>query len=229
MERGFQRLDRFRERRARLIEQLRAGGIDDLAVLHAFDTVPRHLFVPDYFRARAYLDEALLIGHGQTISKPSTHALYLEALNLQGHERVLEIGTGSGFQTALLARLAGQVCSIERHPELAAAARIRIEELGMSNVAFRAGDGSFGWPSLAPFDAVLVTACAPDVPQPLLEQLTARGRLLIPIGTADRQELHVITRSESGETEDRIIAQVNFVAMQGESGQPTIEERVVKR
>lgn len=207
-----------RERRRRLIERLRELGVRDLAVLQAFDAVPRHLFVPQAFEARAYADEALPIGAGQTVSRPSTHALYLQALALKGDERVLEIGTGSGFQTALLATLCRQVFSIERVHELAAAARARIEALGFTNVAIRSGDGSYGWRKYAPFDAILVTAAAREAPAPLVEQLRVGGRLLIPIGEERAQRLHRVVRTGESTVEDEVIADVRFVPMRGLGG-----------
>ncbi len=222
----FRGVDRFRDRRTKLIERLRSAGIQDLAVLHAFDQVPRHLFVPEYFLARAYNDEALPIGQGQTISRPSTHALYLEALELRGGERVLEIGTGSGFQTALLSHLATQVFSIDHVPELALAARAKIEALGISNVAVRAGDGTFGWRRYAPFDAILVTACAAEIPGSLIDQLARGGRMLVPIGTDRSQDLHKLVKTRAGDVVDKIIAHVSFVAMRGAGGRAGLEERV---
>ncbi|UCC49981.1 MAG: protein-L-isoaspartate(D-aspartate) O-methyltransferase [Gemmatimonadota bacterium] len=216
------------ERRRQLIEQLRASGIRDLTVLHAFDRVPRHLFVPEAFEARAYLDEALPLGHGQTISRPSTHALYLQALRLEGDERLLEIGTGSGFQTALLATLCRQVFSIERVPELAARARARIEALGFTNVVIRAGDGSHGWRRYSPYDGILVTAGAKEVPSPLLRQLRVGGQLLIPIGDRQSQELHRIVRSGEETMEDEVIARVRFVALHGLGGLEVQDEQVSK-
>jgi protein-L-isoaspartate(D-aspartate) O-methyltransferase len=201
-----------------LIERLREAGVRDLAVLHAFEAVPRHLFVPATFEARAYADEALPIGHGQTISKPSTHALYLQVLALTGDERLLEIGTGSGFQTALLASLCRQVFSIERVPELAAAARARIEALGFTNVVIRGGDGSYGWRKYSPFDAILVTAGAREIPRPLLEQLRIGGQLLIPIGRGEWQQLHRVVRTGEETVEDRVIARVRFVPLHGLGG-----------
>ncbi|MGD8867349.1 MAG: protein-L-isoaspartate(D-aspartate) O-methyltransferase [Gemmatimonadales bacterium] len=213
-----------RERRRQLIEKLRQAGVRDLAVLHAFDRVPRHLFVPDVFEARAYADEALPLGHGQTISRPSTHALFLQSLGLQGDERVLEIGTGSGFQTALLAVLCRQVFSIERLPQLAAAARARIEALGFSNVAVRAGDGTYGWRRYSPYDAILVGAGAREIPDPLIEQLAAGGQLLIPLGERSAQKLHRIVRTKQGSVEDAVIADVRFVALYGLGGLENSEE-----
>jgi protein-L-isoaspartate(D-aspartate) O-methyltransferase len=205
-------------RRRRLIEQLREVGVNDLAVLHAFDRVPRHLFVPEMFEARAYADEALPLGHGQTISRPSTHALYLKALGLKGDERLLEIGTGSGFQTALLATLCQQVFSIEKVPQLAAAARDRIEALGFTNVAVRASDGSYGWRAYSPYDAILVAAGASEIPKPLVDQLRSGGQLLIPLGDSEAQELHRIVKTGEDSFDDEVIAQVRFVALRGLGG-----------
>lgn len=207
-----------RDRRRRLIEALRAAGIGDLAVLHAFDAIPRHLFVPERFEARAYADEALPLGHGQTISRPSTHALYLQALALTGEERLLEIGTGSGYQTALLATLCRQVFSIERVPKLALAARARIESLGITNVAIRAGDGSYGWHRYAPYDAILVTAGAREIPKPLVEQLGVGGRMLIPLGDDRAQKLHRVKKRPDGALESEAIANVRFVGLHGVGG-----------
>lgn len=217
-------LNVHRERRHRLIERLREAGITDLAVLHAFDRIPRHLFVPRHFEARAYADEALPLGHGQTISRPSTHALYLQALELQGEERVLEIGTGSGYQTALVSTLCRQVFSVERVAELAVAARDRIESLGIANVAVRVSDGSYGWRRYAPYDAILVTAGAREIPQPLVEQLGASGRLLIPLGDERAQKLHRIRKDPDGSLEDETIADVRFVAFRGPGGLDTGED-----
>lgn len=211
-------LGAHQERRRQMIEKLRDAGVRDLAVLHAFDQVPRHMFVPDVFEARAYADEAFPLGHGQTISRPSTHALYLQSLKLEGDERILEIGTGSGFQTALLATLARQVFSIERVPELAAAARARIEALGFTNVAIRAGDGTYGWRSYSPFDAILVAAGARQIPDPLVEQLAMGGQLLIPIGERESQQLHRIVRTDEGVVKDEVLADVRFVALHGLGG-----------
>jgi protein-L-isoaspartate(D-aspartate) O-methyltransferase len=214
------------EQRRQLVERLRAAGTRDLTVLQAFDQVPRHLFVPEVFESRAYADEALPLSHGQTISRPSTHALYLEALQLEGDERLLEIGTGSGYQTALLATLCQQVFSIERIPELAAAARARIEALGFTNVVIRAGDGTYGWRRYSPFDAILVTAGAREVPKPLVEQLHVGGRLLIPLGDRDTQQLHRIVRRDDQTSDDEVIAQVKFVRLHGLGGlEPENDER----
>lgn len=207
----------YHRQRRRLVEGLREAGVSDLAVLHAFDAIPRHRFIPEGVRHRAYEDAALPIGHGQTISRPSVHALHLELVELQGDERVLEVGTGSGFQTALLARLAGDVYSIERVAELAERAHRTLEELGVVNVAVRTGDGTRGWPSAAPFDVILVGAAAPEVPRALREQLAVEGRLLVPVGRDDEQELLRVVRTGEGWTEERVDA-ARFVPLLGEDG-----------
>lgn len=207
----------YRRSRRRLVELLRASGIEDLAVLHAFDAVPRHLFVPEAVRHRAYEDVALPLGHGQTISRPLSHALHLQLARLDGTERVLEIGSGSGFQTALLARLVQQVCSIEVIPELAARAQAQLEMLQIDNVELRTGDGSTGWPERAPFDAILVGAAAPVVPVPLREQLSEGGRLLIPIGNENGQRLLLVERKGEEWTETEVES-ARFVPLVGEEG-----------
>src|SRR6476660_9657092 len=155
---------------------------------------PRHLFVPTGLRHKAYEDSPLPIGSGQTISQPSIHAKYLELLKLTGKERVLEIGTGSGYQTVLLARLVAQVFSIERIPALMQMARDAIQREGVRNVSLLLGDGTVGWREYAPYDAILVGAGAPSVPQPLLEQLAEGGRLLVPVGDRTEQKLVVAQR-----------------------------------
>jgi protein-L-isoaspartate(D-aspartate) O-methyltransferase len=200
-----------------LVEALQEGGIRDLAVLHAFDEVPRHIFVPTGMRHRAYEDSALPIGQGQTISQPSMHARYLELLRLTGNEKVLEIGTGSGYQTALLAHLASQVFTIERVAPLLERARDAIRQTGARNVSVLVGDGTLGWRDYGPYDAILVTAGAPEVPRPLAEQLAEGGRLLIPLGGREEQMLTLITkRGEALETRD--IAPARFVPLIGTFG-----------
>lgn len=207
----------YRRDRRRLVEELRVGGIDDLAVLHAFDAVPRHLFVPEGVRHRAYEDVALPLGHGQTISRPAVHALYLSLAGLEGDERVLEVGTGSGYQTALLARLCGAVYSVERVPELAERAHRTLSELEVENVSVRIGDGSRGWPEEAPFDVILVGAAAPDVPEALPRQLGGGGKLLVPVGGERDQELIRLVRRE-GEWEEETVDRARFVPLLGEDG-----------
>jgi protein-L-isoaspartate(D-aspartate) O-methyltransferase len=203
--------------RRRLIEELQAKGIHDLAVLKAFDEVPRHVFVPSGVRHRAYEDTPLPIGHGQTISQPYVHAKYLELLALSGSEKVLEIGTGSGFQSALLTKLAGQVFSIERIPALAEEARAALRECGIDRVVQRVGDGTLGWPEQAPFDAILVGAASPSVPQPLVDQLAMDGQLLIPVGGREEQTLLRLRRTAQG-IERTAIDAMRFVPLIGEHG-----------
>src|SRR4051812_34233072 len=166
----------FRGARQRLVETLREKGIRDLSVLRAIEQTPRHAFVPTGLRHRAYEDAPLPIGNGQTISQPWVHARYLELLELNGKERVLEIGTGSGYLTVLLAHLVAQVFSIERIPALLSQAREMIKQSGVNNVSLLQGDGSVGWREYAPYDAILVGAGAPALPQPLVDQLAEGGR-----------------------------------------------------
>jgi len=190
--------DASRASRARLAEAVRRRGVTDAAVLGAVADVPRHLFVPHALLARAYDDAALPIGHGQNISQPSTQARCLEALRIGPSDRVLEIGTGSGYQTALLARLAAQVFSVERVPQLAEQARAAILAAGIANVSILMGDGTLGWRDYAPYDAIVVAAASPDVPQPLLDQLAPRGRMLLPLGERRDQVLTLVRRSAGG-------------------------------
>lgn len=204
----------FKGVRRRLVENLQQNGIRDLAVLHAIDETPRHLFVPTGVRHRAYEDSALPIGSGQTISQPSIHARYLELLKLTGEEKVLEIGTGSGYQTALLSKLAAQVFSIERIPALLDRAREILQQIGVRNVSFLLGDGTLGWRQYAPYDAILVGAGAPEVPETYKEQLAEGGRLLIPIGDMDEQTLFMYTR-RGDKLEEQEIAPVRFVPLLG--------------
>lgn len=203
--------------RRRLIEELQRKGIRDLAVLKAFDEVPRHEFVPTGLRHRAYEDSPLPIGQGQTISQPWVHAKYLELLALTGRERVLEVGTGSGFQSALLTKLAGQVFSIERITALAEQARESLKRCGIEHVIQRVGDGTLGWPEYAPYDAILVGAASPDVPQPLLDQLAPGGQLLIPVGDRETQQLMRIRRTDEG-FERLTLDAMRFVPLIGAHG-----------
>ncbi len=203
--------------RTRLIEELRGKGVRDISVLRALDLTPRHLFVPTGVRHRAYEDTPLPIGNSQTISQPSVHARYLETLALKGTERVLEIGTGSGYQTVLLAHLAAQVFSVERIKPLLDNAREAIKLCEVSNVSLLLGDGTYGWKAFAPYDAILVGAASPDVPQPLLDQLAENGRLLVPVGTKEEQQLLLITRK--GDTFKReTLTPVRFVPLVGDHG-----------
>lgn len=208
---------RFERQRRDLIEKIRERGISDLEVLRAFDQVPRHLFVPAAVQHRAYEDAALPIGFAQTASQPSIQALYLELLQPGPNDRVLEIGTGSGYQTALLAALAGNVYSVERIRELSVRARRVLDELRISNVALLVGDGTIGWSKFAPYDAILVAAGAPAAPKALLDQLALGGRLLIPIGDRKEQQLTLFRRTETG-IESEQVARCLFVPLIGRFG-----------
>ena len=207
----------MRGSRRRLVEALREKGITDLAVLRAVEQTPRHLFVPTGVRHRAYEDSALPIGNGQTISQPSIHARYLEILHLTGREKVLEVGTGSGYQTVLLAHLAAQVFSIERIAPLMQSARENIARAGVRNVSLLVGDGTLGWREYAPYDAILVGAGSPSVPQPLIDQLAEGGRLLIPLGGQDVQTLAVLTRNQGTIIREDVLP-VRFVPLLGQHG-----------
>lgn len=210
----------FRGARLRLVEELRGKGIRDLSVLRAFEKVPRHQFVPSGIRHRAYDDSPLPIGNGQTISQPFIHAHYLELLGLKGTEKVLEVGTGTGYQTALLSHLVPQVFSIERIAALSAQALANMEKLGLNNVSLLVGDGTIGWATYAPFDAILVSAGSPSVPAPLIEQLADGGRMLVPVGDRETQHLMIYTRR--GERIDkREVAPVRFVPLIGSHGWET--------
>jgi protein-L-isoaspartate(D-aspartate) O-methyltransferase len=204
--------------RARMVEeQLKGRGITDARVLAAFLKVPRHQFVPPELEREAYADRPLPIGGGQTISQPYMVALMTSRLRLQGHERVLEIGTGSGYQTAILAELALEVFSVERLPELLAAAKTRLDALGCLNVHVTPGNGSLGWPEQAPYDAIIVTAAAPDIPPPLLEQLAEGGRIVLPVGGPASQTL-VEAEKRRGAVRRLEIAGCVFVPLVGQHG-----------
>lgn len=203
--------------RALLVETLREKGIRDLAVLHAVSTVPRHLFVPASALHRAYEDSALPIGAGQTISQPYVQARSLELLRLRGTDRVLEVGAGSGYQTALLASLASTVLAVERIAELARSARDALAEAGINNASVVVGDGTLGWRAYAPYDAIVVAAASPSVPAPLIEQLADGGRIVIPLGNQDQQVLTLVEK-EGGEVRTTTISDVRFVPLLGEFG-----------
>ncbi len=181
-----------RERERMVAEHLVKRGIADPRVLEAMGRTPRHLFVDAALRDKAYADYPLPIGDAQTISQPFMVARMTELLRLTGKEKVLEIGTGSGYQAAVLSRLAARVCTVERIPKLAARARQTLEAIGASNVWVRTANGTFGWPDEAPFDRIVVTAGGPSVPPPLLEQLADGGRMVIPVGSADSQRLQIV-------------------------------------
>jgi protein-L-isoaspartate(D-aspartate) O-methyltransferase len=203
--------------RSQLVETLQRKGIRDLAVLRAIGMVPRHLFVPESVRHRAYDDAALPIGGGQTISQPWVQARYLELAALTGRERVLEVGAGSGYQTALLALLADAVFAVERIPALAQSARTALETAGLRNVTVLVGDGTLGWRPFAPYDAILVAAASPEIPGPLVEQLAPGGRLIIPLGDRSNQVLTVVQRV-GNEVRTSMVADVRFVPLLGEFG-----------
>jgi protein-L-isoaspartate(D-aspartate) O-methyltransferase len=203
--------------RRRLVELLREKGISDMAVLRAFDLTARHDFMPSGVRHRAYEDTSIPIGSGQTISQPSIHARYLELLALTGRERVLEIGTGSGYQTVLLSHLVAQVFTIERIAALYTTARDAINRAGATNVSMLLGDGTVGWREFAPYDAILVSAGGPVVPPALVEQLADKGRILVPVGTKEEQILKLVIRNGEQIT-TRDIAPVRFVPLYGTQG-----------
>lgn len=206
-------------RRLMVREQLRRNGIRNQAVLAAMEKVPRHRFVPPLVRGRAYDDGPLPIGRGQTISQPYIVALMTELIDPKKTMRVLEIGTGSGYQAAVLAECVGEVNTIEVVPELGKNAAAVLKEMGYRNVEVRIGDGYEGWPQRAPFDAILLTAAPPrDVPKPLLDQLKVGGRLIAPIGR-EAQDLVRITRTEKGLTRETV-APVRFVPMTGKAQEP---------
>ena len=192
--------------------QLRDRGISDPRVLHAMLRVPRHRFVPEPYRGQAYEDHPLPIGDNQTISQPYIVALMLDSLQLAPTDKVLEVGTGSGYVTALLAELAQQVFSIERHPALAEGAREVLAELGYNNARVFTGDGALGLPAYAPFDAILVSAAAPDLPSALLAQLSDSGRMIVPVGSADSQQLQFI-RAVDGQQVVSLREHVRFVPL----------------
>ncbi len=198
-------------------EQIRKRGIRSAAVLAALERVPRHLFVPEEFVARSYNAEPLVIGEGQTISQPYMVAAMTEALELAPGDRVLEVGAGSGYQAAILAELAREVITIEARASLADAARARLAALGYRNIRVVTGDGTLGWPEGAPFAAILVAAASPQVPAPLIEQLAEGGRMVIPVGTSDRQMLMRIRKAGGRAVEEPLFA-CQFVPLRGQYG-----------
>jgi len=207
------------ELRARLVHRLATQRMFDARVLAALRRVPRHEFVPAAERERAYDNRPLAIGHGQTISQPLIVALMTDLAGVRDGTRVLEIGTGSGYQTAILAALGAEVFSVEILEPLARSARATLESLGLAaRVQFRVGDGSVGWPEAAPFDAILVTAAPAVIPQALPEQLALGGRLVIPVGRQE-QELRLVLRTAFG-FDERVVTPVSFVPMTGPSAAP---------
>jgi protein-L-isoaspartate(D-aspartate) O-methyltransferase len=198
-------------------EQLEARGIADPRVLEAMARVPREAFVDERDRKRAYLDMPLRIGHGQTISQPYMVALICEAADVHEGDKVLDIGTGSGYQAAVLAGMGAEVHTVERIPELAERARERLAAAGYPDVVVHVGDGSLGLPEEAPFDAIVVAAAAPDVPMALYEQLVERGRLVVPVGGPEGQRLEIVVRSPEGPAITRSVP-CRFVPLLGEEG-----------
>jgi protein-L-isoaspartate(D-aspartate) O-methyltransferase len=209
-------------RRAMVEDQIRKRGIRSPRLLEALARVPRHLFVPEELSAHAYEDRALSIGEGQTISQPYMVAAMTEYLELEGNERVLEVGTGSGYQAAVLAELAKEVITIENRASLAEAARERLLALGYRNIQVRIGDGTLGWREAAPFDAAVVAAAAPAVPPPLVEQLREGGRLIIPVGDSEKQLLQRIRKSANEMAPEKLFA-CQFVPLRGRHGWPDAE------
>jgi protein-L-isoaspartate(D-aspartate) O-methyltransferase len=202
-----------------VLQQLRGRDVEDERVLAAMATVPRELFVPPELQRRAYDDAALPIGGGQTISQPYMVARICEALSLRGHERVLDVGTGSGYQAAVLAELAGDVHTIERMPELAEQARENLAAAGYERVHVHVGDGTLGLPEHAPFVGIAVAAAAPRIPEALYEQLEPRGRLVVPVGRRRGQELQLVIRSPEGPAVVRSVP-CRFVPLVGDQGFP---------
>ena len=212
------RSDRFAAERQNMVDsQLRARGIRDEPVLDAMARVPRHDFVDERYRDQAYEDHPIPIAEGQTVSQPYIVALMLESLSLEPSAKVLEIGTGSGYQSAVLAELAAQVYSVERHPALARAAEAALARLGYTNVRIIVGDGSHGLPQHAPFDAIIVSAAAPQVPPSLFDQLREGGRMIVPVGPAEAQELQLVRRHQ-GRLEVTRLEGCRFVPLIGGQG-----------
>ena len=207
----------FAIHRQRMMETLIERGIEDHATLRAMTEVPRHQFVEDAMQARAYGDFPLPIGSNQTISQPAVVATMTQALGLQGHERVLEIGTGSGYQAAILSRLCRRVYTVERIHSLLGRARKVFDQLHYYNIVSCIDDGTVGWPDQAPFDAIVVTAGGPKIPEPLIEQLADPGRMVMPVGTQEEQELQLLEK-RNRRIRMQAIGHVRFVNLIGEHG-----------
>lgn len=205
------------ERKLMVAHQLRGHGISDRRVLEAFESVPRHLFVPEEYRSAAYEDGPLPIGFEQTISQPFIVAYMTQLLELTGTERVLEVGTGSGYQAAVLAALTAEVHTIELIPALADRAKTVFEQLGLRNIHLHLGDGSLGWADAAPYDAILVTAAGPRVPKSLLNQLAEGGRMVLPVGARGDQVLELWRREAEQFTHETLLP-VAFVPLRGKEG-----------
>lgn len=208
----------YEKARKIMVERQLAGrGIRDRRVLEAMARVPRHLFIPEELRELAYADQPLPIDREQTISQPYIVALMTEALDLSEDAIVLEIGTGSGYQSAILAEISRMVYTVEKYPELLEKASKILGSCGYNNIVSKVDDGTMGWPEYKPYDAIIVTAGAPHVPQPLLDQLAERGRLLVPVGDSTSQELLKLTRSQNGYSQQRL-GGCRFVPLRGEHG-----------
>ncbi|MFZ5515682.1 MAG: protein-L-isoaspartate(D-aspartate) O-methyltransferase [Candidatus Zhuqueibacterota bacterium] len=206
----------LRDRLAMVDAQINRRGVADSLVLNAMRKVPRHEFVPAHLKKQAYIDSPLPIGEDQTISQPYIVGFMTECLSLTGHEKVLEIGTGSGYQAAVLAEIVDSVFTIEIVPSLGQRSRTLLHDLGYKNIHVRIGDGYQGWPDQAPFDAIIVTAAPGHIPQPLIDQLKPGGRMIIPVGDY-YQELVLLTKNNAGEIARKSILPVRFVPMTGEA------------
>lgn len=206
---------RFVGYRRKLIEDIRGRGIDDLETLQLFDRVPRHAFLPEGVWPRAYEDAPIPIGFGQTASQPSLQAYYLSLLQPRPDEKVLEIGTGSGYLTALLSMMADRVYSVERVRELSQRARKALDAMGVKNVALLVGDGTIGWRKYQPFDVIVVSASSPSIPPALVEQLGDGGRMLIPVGSRESQELVLVQKAGVAVTEEVVKGECTFVPLLG--------------
>lgn len=206
--------------RRALLRDLFQQGINDLDVLAAIQTTPRELFCPEEHQSRAYENIPLPIGMGQTISQPTIVARMTSALALDKTCRVLEVGTGSGYQAAILAKLAGQVFTVERIPELSQQAAERLATLGLSNIQFRVGDGTLGWPEQGPFDRIILTAAGPKIPPPLVEQLADGGRMVLPLESAPGMQQLYLYRKREGELEPQSLGGCRFVPLVGSEGWP---------
>ena len=210
--------DSFAGYRTRLVETLQGKGIKDLHVLRAVSQAPRHLFVPESMRHRAYEDEAMPIGAGQTISQPWVQARMLELARLTGREKVLEVGAGSGYQTCLIALCADVVIGVERITELAFGARDALRAAKIPNASIVVGDGTLGWRPESPYDVILVAAASPEIPKPLVEQLKAGGRLILPLGDRTTQTITQVTKKGDGSTDVEQLTDVRFVPLIGKHG-----------
>ncbi|MEX2467417.1 MAG: protein-L-isoaspartate(D-aspartate) O-methyltransferase [Gemmatimonadota bacterium] len=214
---GHEPLDdtRFVGYRRKLIEQIRERGVDDLELLELFDRVPRHVFVPEGVWPRAYEDAPIPIGFGQTASQPSLQAYYLSLLQPGSDDKVLEIGTGSGYLTALLALRADRVYSVERVRDLSRRARQALDQLHLKNVALLVGDGTIGWRKYQPFDVIVVSASSPSIPSTLVDQLADGGRMLIPVGSRESQDLVMVRRDGADVSEEVVRGDCTFVPLLG--------------